>query len=385
MKGYMHYVHDIPDGSSTRFRWLGKLRSIDDYRNQFETINELQQAILKDSNEKVLKYVAEHLDLEKYFRHIIFSTPHKSYVDAVDFSNVRAIINFKPINDIKYINEHFRSVNKLLPDAGIYIGKAETYWERKIRIMNKYGSGIGQVIWLVDFALNRIIPKIRPIDKVYRLLHHNKVHPRSRVEILGRLIYNGFDIIEYTNIDNMFYFVVMKTSEPKQDIEPSYHAIIKMKRVGKNGKIINVYKLRTMHPYAEFLQEFVYKLFGYNNVGKPANDFRVARWGKFLRKVWLDELPQIINIFKGEMNLVGVRPLSRMRFNQFPEDLKAERIKYKPGCFPPYVALNMPDDRGNIEAERIYLQEKALHPYTTDLKYFAKAVFNIITGKIRSA
>ena len=82
------------------------------------------------------------------------------------------------------------------------------------------------------------------------------------------------------------------------------------------------------------------------------------------------------------MKIVGVRPLSRVRYNQFPEDLKAERIKYKPGCVPPYVALRLPDDKGNIEAERIYLKEYALRPFMTDIKYFVKAVYNILMNKI---
>jgi hypothetical protein len=140
-----------------------------------------------------------------------------------------------------------------------------------------------------------------------------------------------------------------------------------------------------MYPYSEFLQDFVLSLNGYNEVGKPANDFRVAGWGKLIRKLWIDELPQLINLLKGEMKLFGVRPLSKTRFSQFPEDLKDIRIMFKPGCFPPYVALCMPDDEGNIEAERIYLKEKTKHPLTTDTKYFLLAIYNILSNKIRSS
>ena len=43
------------------------------------------------------------------------------------------------------------------------------------------------------------------------------------------------------------------------------------------------------------------------------------------------------------------------------------RIKFKPGCIPPYVALNMPDDQGNIEAERIYMEERLRNGYKTDV------------------
>ena len=88
---------------------------------------------------------------------------------------------------------------------------------------------------------------------------------------------------------------------------------------------------------------------------------------------------------KGEMKLVGLRPLSKARFNEFPEDLKIERIKYKPGCIAPYVALKMPDDKENIKAERIYIKDLSEHHYLTDFRYFMKAVYNILTFKIKSS
>ena len=85
------------------------------------------------------------------------------------------------------------------------------------------------------------------------------------------------------------------------------------------------------------------------------------------------------------MRLLGVRPLSQARFDEFPEDIKKERVKYRPGCIPPYVSLLMQDEKGNIEAERIYLKEKSKHPFSTDVKFLYLALYNILTNKIRSA
>ncbi len=158
-----------------------------------------------------------------------------------------------------------------------------------------------------------------------------------------------------------------------------------MKRIGKNGETIFVYKLRTMHPYSEYLQDYVVKHFGYNEMGKPLNDFRVTKWGKVARRLWIDELPQLINVIKGEMKLVGVRPLSSFRFNELPLEVREKRIQHKPGCIPPYVSLNMPDSKKNIEAEIIYMEEKENARIITDIKYFFLAVYNILTNKIRSA
>lgn len=72
----------------------------------------------------------------------------------------------------------------------------------------------------------------------------------------------------------------------------------KQKRVGKNNKIFEIYKFRTMVTDAEKLGKQI-------TVG---NDSRITRVGKFIRKCKLDELPQLINVLKGEMSLVGPRP-----------------------------------------------------------------------------
>ena len=80
-----------------------------------------------------------------------------------------------------------------------------------------------------------------------------------------------------------------------------------------------------MHPYAEYLQKFVYEKFSLQEGGKFNNDFRVASWGKVFRKLWIDELPMIINFFKGDLKLVGVRPLSNHYLNLYsPNSVKEE-------------------------------------------------------------
>ena len=141
-----------------------------------------------------------------------------------------------------------------------------------------------------------------------------------------------------------------------------------------------------MHPYAEYLQDYVLNINGYSETGKPANDFRLTPWGGFLRKYWLDELPQLLNILQGNLKLVGVRPISQRYFQDIPKDLQDLRLTQKPGCIPPYVALNR---NGNVEdvlqSEREYLNEKLKYPYTTDTKFFFKAIYNIVFKHKRSA
>jgi undecaprenyl-phosphate galactose phosphotransferase len=93
-------------------------------------------------------------------------------------------------------------------------------------------------------------------------------------------------------------------------------AIFTQQRIGKNGRRIKCYKFRTMYKNAENQLE---ELFAsndklkeeYEKFWKLKNDPRVTRIGKFLRKTSLDELPQLFNVLKGEMSLVGPRPVTQ--------------------------------------------------------------------------
>ena len=111
---------------------------------------------------------------------------------------------------------------------------------------------------------------------------------------------------------------------------PGAPVIFKQLRTGKGGSRFNMYKFRTMVPNAEELKS---KYMHLNELQWPdfkiTNDPRVTRVGKFLRKTSLDELPQLLNVLRGEMSLVGPRPTS---FG--PETYKlwhTSRLDVKPG------------------------------------------------------
>ena len=299
--------------------------------------------------------------------------------------DLNAIVNLKKINDIRRINKFFEEVNAHTKQEGLYLGCVETSEQRKERFHRSFPSAFASLFYVLDFICRRIFPKLDLTKGLYFFLTDGKNRVMSKAEVLGRLICCGFDIVELKQIHHTLYFVVKKVKEPAFDLKPSYGPLFKMKRVGKNGKIIHVYKFRTMHPYSEYLQDYIIRTNGYKDIGKPADDFRITPWGKLLRKYWLDELPQIINVLRGEMKLVGIRPISNRFLNEFPEELKELRLKQKPGCVPPYVSLLKQSVEGFIEAEMIYLSEKKKNPYTTDLKYLCKSAFNVLTNKIRSA
>jgi len=306
-------------------------------------------------------------------------------VQVLPNNSLSLFMNLHEINDLRRINEYIITVNSKLKKGGVFVGRFFPLEYRHDSIYSKYPKSLAGIIYIFDFIWKRLFPKLPVTQKIYFALTKGKNRVMSKAQGLGRLYYCGFESIGITVIDNCLYFVMKKVKEPCMDENPSYGPLFKMKRYGKEGKLIYVYKFRTMHPYSEYLQDYMIKLYGYGENGKPADDFRVTQWGKFLRKHWLDELPQLLNVLKGDMRLVGIRPLSNKFLEEYPEDIIRKRFKYKPGCVPPYVALRKQSVEEYIESERQYLIEKEKHPYWTDIKYFVWALYNIFTNKIRSA
>jgi lipopolysaccharide/colanic/teichoic acid biosynthesis glycosyltransferase len=328
-------------------------------------------------------FVTNHVDLSDN-NTVILRTRSIETINHLT-NELTALVNLKKINDVRRVNKFFEEVNSHLKEGALYIGAVEVSEQRKARIFRKLPKSIANLIYTLDFILRRVLPKLNFTKGFYFFVTDGRNRVMSKAEVLGRLVACGFEIENLKSIGETLYFVAKKVRVPAYDLKPSYGPLFKMKRIGKNGKIIQVFKFRTMHPYAEYLQDYVIRTNGYQDIGKPADDFRIATWGKFLRKYWLDELPQLINVARGEMKLVGIRPVSTRFLNEFPEDIKALRLKQKPGCVPAYVSLLKQSVDGFIEAESIYLREKAKHPYTTDIKYLTKAIFNILSNKIRSA
>lgn len=298
--------------------------------------------------------------------------------------NTRHIFYPEKLNDIRRINKFLEQINIHLSPGDIFIGNALTIdiLRRKILKNNKLA---GHIKLFFIFLFKRILPKLSWTKKPYFFLTNGRNRILSRAEVLGRLVSCGFKITGFDETDDSLYFVAEKSGKPFYDMSPSYGPLFKMKRVGKGGKFIYVYKFRTMYPYSEYLQDYIIQQYGYAKTGKPSNDFRLTGWGKFLRRYWLDELPQLLNVLQGSMNIVGVRPVSERFLSDYPDDLRELRARFKPGCIPPYVALLKQEINEYFDSERIYLNDKIKHPYTADIKYFFKAFFNIITGKIRGS
>lgn len=114
-------------------------------------------------------------------------------------------------------------------------------------------------------------------------------------------------------------------------IESKGPIFFKQVRVGLRGKEFNMYKFRSMVVNAEELKE---RLSKQNEMSGPMfkmkNDPRVTKVGRFIRKTSIDELPQLLNVLKGEMSLVGPRPSLPNEVKKF-ESWMLKRLEVKPG------------------------------------------------------
>ena len=289
------------------------------------------------------------------------------------------------INLAQRINKFFEAANRILPDKGLLMICCEVIHHRRQRFLNRYPAGLGHVLYAFDFVLNRVFPKLPGFKTLYFKTPLGRYRVVSETEILGRLVCCGFDLVSRREQGGLVYLAAQKSREPTYDNHPTFGPLCRLRRSGYQGKEIKVYKLRTMHPYSEYLQEYVYQTQSLHENGKFKEDFRVTSWGRFCRKVWLDEVPMLLNWIKGDLKLVGVRPLSAHYLSLYPDDLKELRKRHKPGLLPPYYA-DLPKSLEEIvESERRYLLAREKAPLRTDANYFFSVLANIVLRGARSA
>ncbi len=143
------------------------------------------------------------------------------------------------------------------------------------------------------------------------------------------------------------------------------------KRIGRGGKPFHVLKFRTMYVDAD---KRVKELWAMNKhegpVFKIKDDPRITPLGKYLRKFSIDELPQFINVFRGEMSMVGPRPLHEYEVEKF-DDYAMERLWVKPGitCYWQIMGRSNLTFEEWMELDHRYMQEMSLW---TDIKIILK-------------
>ena len=375
-------------------------RKIENAEFHLQKVLESRGTAASDKNDSVLDLADElfkELGDDKarllYISGIVDKEPGKALLlktsNVVNIYNQPAdlwqkIINLQKLNKVRYVNKFLEAMNSRLPIDGIAAVCAETKEQRKDRVLKKYPPLLNYGYYAFDYLFKRVLPKM-PVGKtIYFVLTGGRNRVMSRSEILGRIFSCGFQVIAEHNINDLLVVIGRKNGEPDYNMEPTYGPFIHLKRVGKDKKTIKVYKFRTMYPYSEYLQEYVYQSNSLSAGGKIRDDYRVNSVGHFMRRYWIDELPMLINVLKGELKIVGVRPISEHYFNLYSPELQQLRVQTKPGLIPPFYA-DMPKTLKEIEAsEQRYLEAWQYAHFRTDLKYFFRACCNIIFRGARS-
>lgn len=167
---------------------------------------------------------------------------------------------------------------------------------------------------------------------------------------------------------------------PAIKIESRGPLFFKQKRVGKNGRYFNIYKFRSMYIDAEDrLKELMDKNEMSGLMFKMKDDPRITKVGKFIRKTSIDELPQFINVLKGDMSLVGTRPPTVNEFKQY-EGHHKRRLSMKPGItgmWQAYGRKTVQDFEDVVKMDLDYIDHWSIG---LDFKILLKTVATVFTS-----
>lgn len=207
-------------------------------------------------------------------------------------------------------------------------------------------------------------------DKFFYDKKYNTIYSLTKrvIDVLGSMI--GIILL------SPIFFVVAVLIK----IDSKGAIIFSQTRVGKNGKEFKMYKFRSMVVNAEELKK---KLLAQNEMSGPMfkikDDPRITKIGKFIRKTSIDELPQLINVLKGEMSLVGPRPSLPKEVEKFEPWMK-KRLEVKPGltCYWQVSGRNNIDFNDWMKLDIKYVEERNIY---IDIKLIFKTFFVLFGDK----
>ena len=360
-------------------RGVEKGAKIVDSDVRYQDVWRIYEATKELSLEEALGWLDAHEE-ELADTTIIVDTDDGNNLVSYRDQQPQLFVEKRSLNTIQHLNTLLNRANETLEDGGFFWCHARTASLKRRLIMKSHLWGINYLVFGFHFLWHRVIPKLDLTRKLYFAITKGKSRTYNRVELLGRMYRAGFEVVDEDFRHGEFFVLARKVKAPIWDDVPSGSPLIRLKRVGKDGKLIGVYKFRTMYSYSEYLQPYIYEHNHLEKGGKFADDYRVTPWGKWMRKLWLDEWPMFINVFKGEMKLVGVRPLSRHYFSLYTPQMQKLRTKVKPGLLPPfYYDKQTPKTIEEVQAsERRYIEACLQHPFLTDVKYFFGTIGNIL-------
>ena len=348
-------------------------------------IQRIHAAARGKSVEEINKWIDNHreeFDSQTY----VVNTDDGNVFSTLKGHKAVFILNEMALNKIRHLNTFLNKANEALIDDGYLLCHSRTSALKRAVIEKAYPGFPGRVLFVIHYLWHRVCAKIKATRWFYMWVTKGKNRTYSRVELLGRMYRAGFEVIDERFHEGEFYVLGRKFRAPIWDDDPTCGVLVKLNRVGYQGKMIGVYKFRTMYSYSEYLQPYMLEHEGLQKGGKFAHDYRVNFWGRRFRESWIDELPMFINILKGQMKLVGVRPHSRQYFNLYTPEMQELHVSVKPGLLPPfYYDEKSPETLEDVQAsEKRYIEAYHQHPFATDWRYFWGTVGNILFKHKRS-
>lgn len=182
-----------------------------------------------------------------------------------------------------------------------------------------------------------------------------KVLPK-KISSINRFIKRLFDII-FSFIGLIFTFPIIIISALLVRIKYKESGFFTQTRVGKDGKEFRIIKIKTMSSRVNF-----------DTTVTTKNDPRITKLGKIFRKTKIDELPQLINVLKGDMSFVGPRPDVKELISNIPEEIRAIFLSVRPGITGPATLKyrNEEDILATVENPQLY-NDKVIFPDKVDI------------------
>lgn len=351
-----------------------------------QSVNTIHQSILSITTEEDYQMLFEKAHLDSRRTKVVANRDRFGFLQIPDYE-YSTLVDLIILNEVRGINKRFCIVNQKLPDNGCYVCCFRPQEYIKEKILNRYPKGINKIVYSVYFFWKRVIPRLMLSSRLYYDVTKGHKRMLSKTEVLGRLYYCGFEVEEIVPMGHIEYVFARRHSQPyPQEQFKVYGPLIKLRRIGKNKEFVYIYKFRTMHPYSEYIQKYVFDERGGMNIAdKSDDDWRITTWGRLMRKYWLDELPMLLNWLRGDVKLVGVRPLSKTMFDTYPADLQDKRTRCKPGLIPPFYIDHPKTFEELFASENKYLDAYFEHPVLTDIEYFFRTLYSILFKRMHSA
>jgi len=250
-------------------------------------------------------------------------------------------------------------------------------------ILDKDFSEANQIINLFFLEITKIKSEFYELQDFFEK-HHQKISledldkrwfiynlkPKQNVYLLGkRAVDLAVSAIGCVFVSAIFPFIYTLVK-----LDSRGPVIYKQERIGQNRRVFNIYKFRTMTHSDDNLQ-----------ICASKDDQRVTRAGKYLRKFHLDELPQFVNILRGDISLVGPRPEQPLIVEQLSTQIQFynQRHLIKPGLTG-WAQINFPycatleEHQNKLKYDLYYLKNKSL---IFDIKIFVKTINKVFFSK----